>query len=58
MAYAIDNPLSKVAQMGAVNSLWYYTDGDATSVIVGSGYFNLALLFHLLQVQQLLLQQN
>jgi len=42
MAYAIDNPLSKVAQMGAVNSLWYYTDGDATSAIVGSGYFNLA----------------
>ena len=24
------------------NSLWYYADGDATSTIVGSGYFNSA----------------
>ena len=42
MARAAANPLQKVAQMGAANSLWYYTDGDATSVIVGSGYFNAA----------------
>jgi hypothetical protein len=38
MAYAIANPVKKVAQMGDSNNLWYYTDGDATSVIVGSGY--------------------
>ena len=42
MAYALDNPLKKVAQMGDSNNLWYYTDGDATSSIVGSGYFNLS----------------
>ena len=41
MAYATDNPIKKVAQMGG-NSLWFYTDGDATSAIVGSGYFNSA----------------
>ena len=41
MAYATDNPIKKVAQMGG-NSLWYYADGDATSTIVGSGYFNSA----------------
>ena len=33
MAYAIDNPVKKVAQMGASNSLWYYTDGDAIGTI-------------------------
>ena len=41
MAYSTDNPIKKVAQMGC-NSLWYYADGDATSTIVGSGYFNSA----------------
>ena len=41
MAYSTDNPIKKVAQMGG-NSLWYYADGDATSTIVGSGYFNSA----------------
>ena len=41
MAYATDNPIKKVAQMSG-NSLWFYTDGDATSSIVGSGYFNSA----------------
>ena len=41
MAYEAANPIAKVAQMGA-NSLWYYSDGDATSVIVGSGYFTSA----------------
>jgi len=39
MAYAIDNPVKKVAQMGASNSLWYYTDGDAIGTIVGTDYF-------------------
>jgi hypothetical protein len=42
MAYALANPVKKVSQMGDSNNLWYYTDGDATSVIVGSGYFNLS----------------
>ena len=41
MAYSTHNPIKKVAQMGG-NSLWYYADGDATSTIVGSGYFNSA----------------
>ena len=41
MAYATDNPIKKVAQMSG-NSLWFYTDGDATSSIVASGYFNSA----------------
>ena len=41
MAYSTDNPIKKVAQMGG-NSLWYYADGDATSTLVGSGYFNSA----------------
>ena len=41
MAYATDNPIKKVAQMSG-NSLWFYTDGDATSTVVGSGYFNSA----------------
>lgn len=41
MAYATDNPIKKVAQMSG-NSLWFYTDGDATSAIVASGYFNSA----------------
>ncbi|ANS04056.1 hypothetical protein [uncultured Mediterranean phage uvDeep-CGR2-KM21-C368] len=40
MAYATSNPIKKVAQMGDANSLWFYTDGDATSAIVASGYFN------------------
>ena len=42
MAYATDNPIKKVAQMSG-NSLWFYTDGDATSSIVGSGYFSSAV---------------
>jgi len=42
MAYATDNPIKKVAQMGG-NSLWFYTDGDATSAIVASGYFSSAV---------------
>lgn len=42
MAYALANPVKKVSQMGDSNNLWYYTDGDATSSIVASGYFNLS----------------
>ena len=42
MAYALANPVKKVSQMGDSNNLWYYTDGDATSAIVASGYFNLS----------------
>jgi hypothetical protein len=42
MAYAIDNPVKKVSQMGASNSLWYYTDGDAIGTIVGDDYFILS----------------
>jgi len=41
MAYALANPLAKVAAMGA-NSLWFYSDGDTNSTQVASGYFNLS----------------
>ena len=41
MAYATDNPIKKVAQMGG-NALWFYTDGDAIATVVASGYFNSA----------------
>ena len=33
MAYALDNPVKKISQMGPSNSLWYYTDGDAIGTI-------------------------
>ena len=39
MAYSTDNPVKKVAQMGASNSLWYYTDGDAVGTIDNDDYF-------------------
>ena len=42
MAYALDNPVKKVAQMGASNSLWYYADGDAIGTIVAADYFILS----------------
>ena len=42
MAYAIDNPVKKVAQLGASNSLWYYTDGDAIGTIDNDDYFILS----------------
>ena len=42
MAYAIDNPVKKVSQMGASNSLWYYTDGDAIGTIDNDDYFILS----------------
>ena len=42
MAYSTDNPVKKVAQMGASNSLWYYTDGDAIGTIDNDDYFILS----------------
>ena len=42
MAYALANPVKKITQAGDSNSIFFYTDGDATSTVVGSGYFNLS----------------
>tara|TARA_X000001382_G_scaffold72253_2_gene50387 strand:- start:421 stop:672 length:252 start_codon:yes stop_codon:yes gene_type:complete len=42
MAYAIDNPVKKIAQMGPSNSMWYYTDGDAIGDIDNDDYFILS----------------
>jgi hypothetical protein len=39
MAYATSNPLKKISQMGDSNSLWYYSDGDAISLIDDANYF-------------------
>ena len=39
MAYSTDNPVKKIAQMGASNALWYYTDGDAIGRIDDDNYF-------------------
>ena len=39
MAYATSNPVKKISQMGASNSLWYYTDGDAIGTIDYADYF-------------------
>ena len=39
MAYATSNPVKKISQMGASNSLWYYTDGDAIGTIDNADYF-------------------
>jgi hypothetical protein len=39
MAYATSNPLKKISQMGDSNSLWYYSDGDAISLIDDADYF-------------------
>ena len=47
MAYALDNPVKKITQAGDSNSIFYYTDGDATSTVVGSGYFNPVSYTHL-----------
>jgi len=41
MAYETSNPIKKIAEAGG-NSVFFYTDGDAISVIAGSGYFNSA----------------
>ena len=42
MAYSLDNPVKKIAQMGESNSLWYYTDGDAIGTIDDDNYFILS----------------
>ena len=42
MAYALDNPVKKISQMGPSNSLWYYTDGDAIGDIDNDDYFILS----------------
>lgn len=42
MAYETSNPLKKIAQGGAGNNIWFYSDGDAIADIVTSGYFNSA----------------
>ncbi len=42
MAYAIDNPVKKISQMGPSNSLWYYTDGDVIGDIDNDDYFILS----------------
>jgi hypothetical protein len=42
MAYAIDNPVKKISQMGDANSMWYYTDGDAITAIDDADYFILS----------------
>ena len=42
MAYAIDNPVKKISQMGDSNAMWYYTDGDAIGDIDNDDYFILS----------------
>ncbi len=42
MAYALANPVKKISQMGASNSMWYYTDGDAIGDIDNDDYFILS----------------
>ena len=42
MAYAIDNPVKKISQMGDSNATWYYTDGDAIGTIDDDNYFILS----------------
>ena len=41
MAYAKTNSIQNMGAQGAANKLWFYVDGDALSVLDGSGYFNL-----------------
>ena len=36
MAYETSNPIKKISGMGAGNSLWFYTDGDAKAAALGS----------------------
>tara|TARA_Y100001951_G_scaffold104711_1_gene117318 strand:- start:673 stop:921 length:249 start_codon:yes stop_codon:yes gene_type:complete len=42
MAYALDNPIKKISQMGDTNSMWYYADGDAIGTIDDNEYFLLS----------------
>jgi hypothetical protein len=39
MAYEASNPIKKISQAGAGNSIWYYNDGDAISLIDDANYF-------------------
>jgi len=39
MAYETSNPIKKISQMGDSNSLWYYSDGDAITLIDDADYF-------------------
>jgi len=42
VAYSLDNPIQRVGpQNSNAPVLWTYADGDALTVIDGSGYFNL-----------------
>jgi len=42
MAYALTNPIKKIAQMGDSNAMWYYSDGDAIGSIDDDNYFLLS----------------
>ena len=42
MAYALTNPIKKIAQMGDSNAMWYYSDGDAIGTIDDDNYFILS----------------
>lgn len=42
MAYESSNPLKKIAQGGAGNNIWFYSDDDTITAIATSGYFNSA----------------
>ena len=33
MAYETSNPIKKISQAGDSNSIWYYNDGDAITLI-------------------------
>jgi len=39
MAYAVTNPIQRIGPQGYGNTIWYYVDGDALSVIDGADYF-------------------
>lgn len=39
MAYEAANPVKKISQAGAGNSIWYYNDGDAITSIDDADYF-------------------
>lgn len=39
MAYETSNPIKKISQAGDSNSIWYYNDGDAITLIDDADYF-------------------
>ena len=39
MAYETSNPIKKISQAGDSNSIWYYNDGDAITLIDDDDYF-------------------